>query len=235
MTNPLKTVTNGILTENPTFVQCIGLCPTLAVSTSVMNGLGMGIAAMFVLIASNVAISLMRKGVPEEIRIPIFIVVIAGFVTVIQFLMAGFAPELNKALGIFIPLIVVNCIILARAEAFAFKNGVVASALDGLGMGLGFTAALMFLGSIREFLGNGTLFNVSVTPAGFQPALLVVLAPGGFIALGVCMGGFRALQSWLAARRGRPEPEAPLGCSACAMSAVCGAGESKAAEEGGRA
>ena len=123
MTNPLKIVTNGILNENPTFVQCIGLCPTLAVSTSVMNGMGMGVAAMFVLIASNAAISLLRRGVPEEIRIPIFIVVIAGFVTVIQFLMAGFAPELNRALGIFIPLIVVNCIILARAEAFAFKIG----------------------------------------------------------------------------------------------------------------
>ena len=239
MTNPLKIVTNGILNENPTFVQCIGLCPTLAVSTSVMNGMGMGVAAMFVLIASNAAISLLRKGVPEEIRIPIFIVVIAGFVTVIQFLMAGFAPELNRALGIFIPLIVVNCIILARAEAFAFKNGVLASALDGLGMGLGFTAALTFLGSIREFLGNGSLFNVPVAPAGFQPALLIVLAPGGFIVLGVCMAGFRALQAWWAARRGRPRPEAPLGCSGCAMSAVCGAGEPeaapKAAEEGGKA
>ena len=233
--NPLKIVINGILNENPTFVQCIGLCPTLAVSTSVANGLGMGIAAMFVLIASNAAISLLRKGVPEEIRIPIFIVVIAGFVTVIQFLMAGFAPELNKALGIFIPLIVVNCIILARAEAFAFKNGVVASALDGLGMGLGFTAALTFLGAIREFLGNGSLFNVAVAPAGFQPALLIVLAPGGFIVLGVCMGSFRALQAWWAARRGRPEPKAPAGCSACAMSAVCGAGDSKTAEEGGKA
>ena len=229
MRNPLKIVTNGILNENPTFVQCIGLCPTLAVSTSVMNGMGMGVAA----------ISFLRKGVPEEIRIPIFIVVIAGFVTVIQFLMAGFAPELNRALGIFIPLIVVNCIILARAEAFAFKNGVLASALDGLGMGLGFTAALTFLGSIREFLGNGSLFNVPVAPAGFQPALLIVLAPGGFIVLGVCMAAFRALQAWWAERRGRPRPEAPLGCSGCAMSAVCGAGEPeaapKAAEEGGKA
>lgn len=235
MTNPLRTVTNGILSDNPTFVQCIGLCPTLAVSTSVVNGLGMGVAAMFVLIASNIVVSVMRKGVPEEIRIPIFIVVIAGFVTVIQFLMAGFAPELNKALGIFIPLIVVNCIILARAEAFAFKNGVVASALDGLGMGLGFTCALMLLGAIREFLGNGTIFNVSVTPAGFQPALLMVLAPGGFIALGLCMGFFRALQSWWAARRGRPAPEAPLGCSSCAMGAVCCGCGPETAKEGGRA
>ena len=219
--NKFKIVWNGIVNENPTFVQCIGLCPTLAVSTSAFNGLGMGIAAMFVLIASNVAISLIRKGIPDEIRIPIFIVVIVGFVTVIQFLMAGFAPELNKQLGIFIPLIVVNCIILARAEAFAFKNTSFDSALDGLGMGLGFTIALVFLGALREFLGNGTFFGSVVTPAGFQPGLLVILAPGGFITLGVCMALFRAVQARLAARSGRPIPEPASGCAGCPSCAMC--------------
>ncbi|MBQ9566040.1 MAG: electron transport complex subunit E [Synergistaceae bacterium] len=218
-TNPLKILKNGVLSENPTFVQCIGLCPTLAVTTSVENGVGMGIAATFVLIASNAVISLLRKIVPDEVRIPIFIVVIAGFVTVIQFLMEGFAPELNKSLGIFIPLIVVNCIILARAEAFASKNGVIASALDGIGMGLGFTIALTFLGSIREILGAGTWLGHPVF--SFEPALLVVLAPGGFIVLGCCMGAFRAIQAKLAARKGCPAPEPAAGCSACAMASSC--------------
>ncbi len=218
-TNPLKIITNGVLAENPTFVQCIGLCPTLAVTSSVANGVGKGIAATFVLIASNAVISLLRKIVPDEVRIPIFIVVIAGFVTVIQFLMEGFAPELNKSLGIFIPLIVVNCIILARAEAFASKNGVIASALDGVGMGLGFTIALTFLGSIREILGAGTWLGHPV--AFFEPALLVVLAPGGFIVLGCCMGAFRAIQAKLARRRGCDAPEPAAGCAACAMAKSC--------------
>lgn len=218
----VKIIANGILSENPTFVQCIGLCPTLAVTTSVANGLGMGIAATFVLIASNAVISLLRKMVPDEVRIPIFIVVIAGFVTVIEFLMKGFAPELNKSLGIFIPLIVVNCIILARAEAFASKNGVFASALDGVGMGLGFTIALMFLGSVREIFGAGTWFGNPVV--SFEPAMLIVLAPGGFIILGCCMGAFRAIQARAAKIRGFgavPAEARPMGCGACAMAKFC--------------
>ncbi|MBQ7150670.1 MAG: electron transport complex subunit E [Synergistaceae bacterium] len=215
-----RIITNGILSENPTFVQCIGLCPTLAVTTSVANGLGMGIAATFVLIASNAVISLLRKMVPDEVRIPIFIVVIAGFVTVIEFLMKGFAPELNKSLGIFIPLIVVNCIILARAEAFASKNGVIASALDGVGMGLGFTIALMFLGSVREILGAGTWFGMPVV--NFEPAMLLILAPGGFIVVGCCMGAFRALQARAARMKGLAVPaEASTGCGCCAMAKFC--------------
>ena len=181
----------------------------------------MGIAATFVLIASNAVISLLRKMVPDEVRIPIFIVVIAGFVTVIEFLMKGFAPELNKSLGIFIPLIVVNCIILARAEAFASKNGVIASALDGVGMGLGFTIALMFLGAIREVLGAGTLLGTPVV--NFEPALLIVLAPGGFIVLGCCMGAFRAIQARAAKMKGVARPaEAATGCGCCAMAKFCG-------------
>jgi electron transport complex protein RnfE len=222
--NPLKLIRNGIVDENPTLVQCIGLCPTIAVSTSAVNGVGMGIAATAVLIGSNMAVSAIRKFVPDEIRIPIFIVVIAGFVTVAQLLISGFAPALDRALGIFIPLIVVNCIILARAEAFAFKNGVLASALDGAGMGLGFTLALTSLGAVRELLGSGTVFDVKVTPDGFQPALLVILAPGGFIALGTFMALFRRCRVLLAERMGRPAPEADGGdCVACGAGAPCAA------------
>jgi len=221
--NPLKIIKNGIVNENPTLVQCIGLCPTLAVSTSASNGIGMGIAATAVLVGSNIAVAAIRKFVPEEIRIPIFIVVIAGFVTVVQLLISGFAPELDKSLGIFIPLIVVNCIILARAEAFAFKNGVVDSFFDGIGMGLGFTIALTAIGIVREFLGNGTVFDVTLAPAGFQPALLVILAPGGFITLGIFMGVFRGYQDWRAAREGRASPAHSSGCDHCAMAEACGA------------
>jgi electron transport complex protein RnfE len=230
--NPFKLIKNGIVDENPTLVQCIGLCPTLAVSTSAINGIGMGIAATAVLIGSNMAVSAIRKFVPDEIRIPIFIVVIAGFVTVVQLLISGFAPALDKALGIFIPLIVVNCIILARSEAFAFKNGVLASALDGVGMGLGFTLALTSLGMVREILGNGTVFDFKVTPDGFQPALLVILAPGGFIALGTFMALFRRYQSWLAEHKGLPVPETnDEGCAACGAAALCSAVRREEKEE----
>jgi electron transport complex protein RnfE len=223
--NPFKIIKNGIVDEIPTLVQCIGLCPTIAVSTSAMNGVGMGIAATAVLIGSNMAISAIRKFVPSEIRIPIFIVVIAGFVTVVQLLIAGFAPALDKSLGIFIPLIVVNCIILARAEAYAFKNGVAASFFDGIGMGLGFTLALTSLGAVRELLGNGSIFDIVVTPAGFQPALLVILAPGGFIALGTFMAIFRLYQQKRAEKRGVSLPDEPadIACAACPAAGVCGA------------
>jgi electron transport complex protein RnfE len=228
--NPLKIIKNGIVNENPTLVQCIGLCPTLAVSTSAANGIGMGIAATAVLVGSNMAVAAIRRFVPEEIRIPIFIVVIAGFVTVIQLLISGFAPALDKSLGIFIPLIVVNCIILARAEAFAFKNGVMESLFDGIGMGLGFTAALTTIGVLREFLGSGRVFDIVVTPSGFQPALLVILAPGGFITLGIFMALFRKLQEWNASRRGAEEPVHASGCDSCAMAGACGA-PAKAGDE----
>jgi electron transport complex protein RnfE len=221
--NPLSIIKNGIIKENPTLVQCIGLCPTLAVSTSAINGIGMGIAATAVLIGSNIAVAAIRKLVPDEIRIPIFIVVIAGFVTVVQLLISGFAPELDKSLGIFIPLIVVNCIILARAEAFAFRNGVLSSLLDGVGMGLGFTIALTAIGVVREFLGSGRIFDVLVTPAGFQPALLVILAPGGFITLGIAMAIFRRYQDWSAQKRGSAAPAHSDGCAGCAASGICGA------------
>ncbi|MDR0764060.1 MAG: electron transport complex subunit E [Synergistaceae bacterium] len=221
--NPLKVIKNGVITENPILVQCIGLCPALATSTSAVNGMGMGIAAAAVLVGSNVVISAIRKFVPDEIRIPIFIVLIAGFVTVTQFLISGFFPELDKSLGIFIPLIVVNCVILARAEAFAFKNGALDSLFDGIGTGLGFTIALTALGAARELLGNGTIFDIKLTPAGFQPGLLAILPPGGFIALGIFMGAFRKYQERKAARQGKPEPVHAAGCAGCAMSGQCGA------------
>ncbi|MBR0408319.1 MAG: electron transport complex subunit E [Clostridia bacterium] len=179
---------NGIIPENPTFRLVLGTCPTLAVTTSALNGLGMGAAATFVLVCSNIAISLLRKFIPDQVRIPAFIVVICTFVTMVQLLMKAFLPSLDEALGIFIPLIVVNCIILARAEAFASKNGPVLSAFDGLGMGCGFTLALTLMGSIRELIGNGSVFGFNLLGGSYEPMLLIVLASGGFLTFGLLMG-----------------------------------------------
>ena len=184
---------NGIVTENPTFRLVLGMCPTLAITTSVTNGLGMGLAATFVLICSNVVISLMRRIIPAQIRIPSFIVVIATFVTIVQLLMQAFLPALYDSLGVFIPLIVVNCIIFARAESFASKNPPLESACDGLGMGLGFTLAITLLSAIRELLGAGTLCGVQVMPAGYQTMAIITQAPGGFIMLGLLMIVMNAL------------------------------------------
>jgi len=182
--NALKVLTNGLLKENPTLRLLLGMCPSLAVTTLAKNGIGMGIATTAVLIGSNVVISLIRKIVPDKVRIPIFITVIAGFVTIVQMLMKAYFPDLNEQLGIYIPLIVVNCIILARAEMFASKNGLLLSALDGLGMGLGFTAALFAIGSIREILGAGTWMGITLTADLFDPATIMILPPGGFMVMG---------------------------------------------------
>ena len=179
----LKILMNGIITENPTFVLLLGICPTLGTTSSAMNGMSMGLATMFVLICSNMAISALKNVIPDMVRIPGYIVVIATFVTVVQMCMEAFVPALYASLGLFIPLIVVNCIVLGRAEAFAAKNGVVASAFDGIGIGLGFTIALTLLGAIRELLGTGKLFNLTIMPEQFG-SLIFVLAPGAFIALG---------------------------------------------------
>ena len=179
----LKILMNGIITENPTFVLQLGMCPTLGTTSSAMNGMSMGLATMFVLICSNMAISALKNVIPDMVRIPGYIVVIATFVTVVQMCMEAFVPALYASLGLFIPLIVVNCIVLGRAEAFAAKNGVVASAFDGIGIGLGFTIALTLLGAIRELLGTGKLFNLTIMPEQFG-SLIFVLAPGAFIALG---------------------------------------------------
>ena len=179
----LKILMNGIITENPTVGLLLGMCPTLGTTSSAMNGMSMGLATMFVLICSNMVISALKNVIPDMVRIPGYIVVIATFVTVVQMCMEAFIPALYASLGLFIPLIVVNCIVLGRAEAFAAKNGVVASAFDGLGIGLGFTIALTLLGAIRELLGTGKLFNLTIMPEQFG-SLIFVLAPGAFIALG---------------------------------------------------
>ena len=179
----LKILMNGIITENPTFVLLLGMCPTWGTTSSAMNGMSMGLATMFVLICSNMVISALKNVIPDMVRIPGYIVVIATFVTVVQMCMEAFIPALYASLGLFIPLIVVNCIVLGRAEAFAAKNGVVASAFDGIGIGLGFTIALTLLGAIRELLGTGKLFNLTIMPEQFG-SLIFVLAPGAFIALG---------------------------------------------------
>ncbi len=179
----LKILTNGIIRENPIFVLLLGMCPTLGTTSSAINGLGMGLATTFVLVCSNMAISALKNLIPDQVRIPGYIVVIATFVTVVQMCMEAFVPALYASLGLFIPLIVVNCIVLGRAEAFAAKNGVILSSLDGLGMGLGFTFALTLLGFVRELLGTGKFFGLSIMPEEYG-SLIFVLAPGAFIALG---------------------------------------------------
>ena len=187
MSNPIQIIKNGILDENPIFIQVIGMCPTLAVTSNAVNGVGMGVSTMAVLIGANVVISLLRKIIPDEVRIPVFVVVIAGFVTIVEFLLKAYMPELNRALGIYIPLIVVNCIILGRAEAFAFKNSAIDAFFDAVGMGLGFTLALACLGLVREFLGSGTLFAMQVLPEAFPQTLIFIMAPGAFLSFGCLM------------------------------------------------
>ena len=196
---------NGILNENPTFRLVLGTCPTLAVTTSAINGIGMGLAATFVLVCSNIVVSCVRKLIPDKARIPAFIVNIATFVTIVQMVMQAFLPSLYDALGLFIPLIVVNCIILARAEAFASKNGPLISAVDGLGMGLGFTCSITLIGIIRELIGNGSVFGISLLGASYQPMLLFVLAPGGFITFGLVLGIINAITARRQAKAGKEE------------------------------
>lgn len=181
--NYFKILLNGLIKENPTFVLLLGMCPTLATTSSAINGMSMGLATCFVLICSNLAISCIKNITPDMVRIPIFVAVIAAFVTVLQLLMEAYVPAINKTLGIYIPLIVVNCIILGRAEAFACKNGPVESLFDGIGIGLGFTAALIILGGIRELLGTGKFFGMTIFPENYG-MLLFILAPGAFITLG---------------------------------------------------
>lgn len=184
--NKLTLILKGIIKENPTFVLVLGMCPTLGTTTSAINGLGMGVATMAVLILSNMFIAMIKNLIPDKVRIPAFIVIIASFVTVVDMLMQAFVPSLYSALGVFIPLIVVNCIILGRAEAFASKNGVIDSALDGVGIGLGFTLSLTTIGCVREILGSGSVFGLSLGIADYMP-LVFVLAPGGFLVLGFLM------------------------------------------------
>ncbi len=193
----LQEFNKGLVKDNPVFVQLLGMCPTLAVTTSVENGIGMGLSATAVLVGSNIVISLLRKFIPSKVRIPAYIVIIAGFVTLIEMILKAYIPALSKSLGLFIPLIVVNCIILARAEAYASKNSVGKSVMDGLGMGLGFTLALVVLASVREILGNGSFLGIKLFGEAFQPALIMILPPGAFLGLGVILG----IMNWVSMRK----------------------------------
>lgn len=224
----------GLLTENPVLRLVLGTCPTLATSTSVVNAIGMGISVTLVLLCSNIVISLLRKVIPSKVRIPAYIVIIASFVTIIQLLIKAFVPALDEALGVFLPLIVVNCILLGRAEAFAGKHKVLASAADGLGMGIGFTAAVFCMATVREFFGNGTLFtgadsllglfgvhsftgiDVFSHIPGIEPILIFILAPGGFFTFGLLM----ACANRIAEHKGKPKAELK-GCENCPMAAAC--------------
>lgn len=209
----LKVFTSGIIRENPTLRLVLGTCPTLAVTTMAENGLWMGMAATFVLLGSNVVISLTRKIIPDKVRIPAFITIIAGFVTLIQMLVRAYLPEVNDKLGIFLPLIVVNCLILARAEMFASKNRVLPSVLDALGMGIGFTASLVLMGAIRELLGNGTLFGMAITQSFIDPMIVMILPAGGFFVFAVLIV--------LANKLAGEGKEARLGCAGCPNEAMC--------------
>lgn len=189
---------NGLITENPTFTLLLGMCPTLAITTAASNGVGMGLATTVVLVCSNLFISLLRNIIPEKVRIPAFIVVIASFVTMIEMFMKAYLPDLYATLGMYISLIVVNCIIFARAEAFAFKNGPVLSVADGLGMGLGFTGAITILSAIRELIGSGTIFGVQIMPEAYEPMGIMLQVPGGFVTLGILLVLVNALKAAIA-------------------------------------
>lgn len=190
----LQVLKNGLIDENPTFVQLLGMCPTLAVTTSLINAIGMGLSATFVLVFSNLVISLVRKFIPNKIRIASFIVIIAAFVSIIDMLLKAYLPAISDALGLFIPLITVNCIILARAESFASKNKPLPSMADGLGMGLGFTLGISILASVREILGSGSILGISIFGSGFNPALIFILPPGAFLALGIILALYNMIK-----------------------------------------
>lgn len=210
----LQEFTKGIIKENPVLCLVLGTCPTLAVTTSAANAIGMGVSATLVLLCSNITISLLRKVIPNKVRIPAFITIIAGFVSIVQMIVKAYAPSIDEALGVYLPLIVVNCIILGRAEMYASKNGVVASAVDGLGMGVGFTVALLCMGIIRELLGAGTIFGIPVTSNFMEPITIFILAPGGFFVFGMLI----ALANKLSGKCKKPEE---IGCGSCPMKSKC--------------
>ena len=227
MNKKLQILTNGLLKENPSLRLVLGTCPTLAITTMASNGLGMGLAATFVLIGSNAAVSALRKVIPDKVRLPAFITIIASFVTVLMMLVQAFLPDLDKALGVYLPLIVVNCIILGRAELFASKNTVVDSALDGLGMGLGFTLTLVVMGSIREILGMGTFFGIQVLPEGLDTMAIFSSPPGGFFVFGVLMAAAIFIESKTGHKK-----ERSVGCAGCA--GCPSAEQCENAQEGGK-
>lgn len=209
--------TNGLVKENPVLRLVLGTCPTLAVTTAAINGIGMGISATLVLVCSNLVISLLRNIIPDKVRIPAFITIIAGFVSVVQMLVKAFLPSIDKSLGIYLPLIVVNCIILARAEMFASKNPPVASVLDGLGMGIGFTAVLTLMGAIRELLGAGSVFSFPLTSRFISPMIVFLLPPGGFFVFGCLVAASNAI-----AKKNGKKAVTHLGCANCPSRSVCG-------------
>lgn len=218
---------NGIIKENPTFVMMLGMCPTLAVTTSAINGLGMGLTTMVILALSNLIISMLRKVIPDDVRVPAFIVIVASFVTIVQFLLQAYIPTLNESLGLYIPLIVVNCIILGRAEAYASKNPMIASLFDGIGMGLGFTIGLTSIGLVRELIGSGKIFGAAVLPASYEPVSIFVMAPGAFFVLALLTGLQNKVKLNMA-KKGKDVSKIQSGCNADCAS--CGAKCSSAKE-----
>ena len=215
---------NGLVKENPTFVLMLGMCPTLAVTTSAINGIGMGLSTTAVLIMSNMMISMLRKIIPDSVRMPAFIVIGASFVTIVDFLMEGFVPSLYDSLGLYIPLIVVNCIILGRAESYASKNPVIPSIFDGIGMGLGFTVGLTSIGIVRELIGSGKIFNMQILPDSYEPFTIFILAPGAFFVL-ACLVALQNKVKNNLARKGKKVPEAAgcgASCASCGNAAACG-------------
>lgn len=220
--SPVERLYNGIIKENPTFVMMIGMCPTLAVTTSATNGIGMGLTTLVILTLSNMMISLLRKMIPDGVRMPAYIGVVASFVTIVQLLLEGYIPELYDALGIYIPLIVVNCIILGRAEAFAGKNKVIPSIFDGLGMGIGFTIGLTSIGAVRELIGAGQLFGFQILPASYEPVTIFIMAPGAFLVLALLVAVQNYVKNKKAAKE-QPVQQSSCGqgCGSCGNTA-CG-------------
>lgn len=223
MNKTLERLQCGIVKENPTFVQMLGMCPTMAVTTSAVNGVGMGLTTTVILILSNMMISALRKVIPDKVRIPAYIVIVASFVTIVQFLLEGFVPSLYASLGIYIPLIVVNCIILGRAESYASKHNVWLSMFDGIGMGLGFTIGLTSIGIFRELFGNGTIFNLRIMPAGYEPVTILILAPGAFFVLAGLIAIQNKVRMVKAKKNGEQirSCERENGCAGC-TNTLCG-------------
>ena len=221
---PVERLYNGIIKENPTFVLVLGMCPTLAVTTAAINGIGMGLTTTVVLAMSNLFISLLRNIIPDKVRMPAYIVVVASFVTIVQLLLQGFIPSLYDSLGLYIPLIVVNCIILGRAESYASKNPVLPSVFDGIGMGLGFTVGLTCIGIVRELIGAGQIFGKQVMPDSYEPLTIFVLAPGAFFVL-ACLVALQNKIKHNLAKKGKEAPQAAIcgeGCASCAGRGICG-------------
>ena len=237
MNKIVERLQNGIIKENPTFILMLGMCPTLAVTTSAMNGLGMGLSTTVVLAMSNMLISMLRNIIPDRVRMPAFIVVVASFVTIVQFLVQGYVPALYDSLGIYIPLIVVNCIILGRAESYASKNPVIPSLFDGIGMGLGFTVGLTCIGIVRELIGAGQIFGKQVMPDSYEPLTIFILAPGAFFVL-ACLVALQNKIKHHLAEKGKEAPQAAGcgdGCASCAGRGICGghlASDTKKEKEG---